>query len=117
MKSHFIKYAVLLGVVLAISGFTAHAQSGDQENRQVKVINRASAPIYHLYISNVDEDNWGPDQLDWNESIGTNQYILINMDDGTGHCLYDIKAVLSDGREAVERHVNVCTIGTWTVYN
>jgi hypothetical protein len=39
----------------------------------------------------------------------------IDIDDGTGHCLYDFKAILTDGREATTRNVNVCTQESWTV--
>lgn len=111
----FSRYAALAVVGAALSGLAARAQSNDNENRVVKVINRASDPIYHLYISNVDENSWGPDQLGYFEWIGTNRYRNFNMDDGTGHCLYDIKAVLSDGREAIQSHFNVCSSSSFSV--
>jgi hypothetical protein len=111
-RSIFAAVAVML--VVASASF-AGAQS--RENRVMRVINRASSPIFHLYYSNVDRDNWGPDQLGFFESIGTNRYEDINVDDGTGHCLYDLKAKLEDGRVVVTRNVNVCTLDTWTVFD
>lgn len=109
------KLMLLAIAVFAFSAIAAKAQSG--ENRVVRVINEASSPIYHLYVSNVDQENWGPDQLGLFESIDSDHYMTFNMDDGSGHCLFDIKAVLRDGRTAVTRRLNVCTMDTWTVYN
>src|SRR4051794_39296279 len=71
-----------------------------QENRNVKIINRASSPIRYLYASNVDNSKWSQDLLGPLNVIFTNYYQIFNLDDSTGHCLYDIKAVLSDGRQA-----------------
>jgi hypothetical protein len=114
MKFIRSKFAVLTILCLMLSALTAHALS-DGENRSVKIINEASTPIYHLYVSNVDENSWGPDQLGLFESIDYNRYRLFNMDDGTGHCLFDLKVVLKDGRYAVHHNFNVCTEGSWTV--
>jgi hypothetical protein len=90
-------------------------QSSDRENREVKVVNETSGSIYHLYISNVDQTQWGPDQLGFFQTIDSDRYRLFNMDDGSGHCLYDLQAVLGDGRKATTRNFNVCTQDTWTV--
>jgi hypothetical protein len=114
MKFHRSRFTFLMIVCLMLGALAARAQS-DRENRTVKIVNETSKPIYHLYVSNVDEENWGPDQLGVFESIDSNHYELFNMDDGTGHCLFDIKAVLSDGSYAVHRSFNVCTEGSWTV--
>jgi hypothetical protein len=41
------------------------------------------------------------------------QDTMINIDDGTGHCHYDFKAVFDDG-DVLERHdINVCEIGSY----
>jgi hypothetical protein len=117
MKFHRSIFTLVMIACLMLGGLAAKASSNDSENRHVKVANEASSPILHLYISNVDEENWGPDQLGDYAIIGYDRYRIINMDDGTGHCLFDIKAVLSDGRYAVRRNFNVCTMNSWTVYN
>lgn len=100
--------SVLLGAPLA------QAQSNDSENRMVQVINRSSSTIFHLYVSNKDNTGWGPDQLGIFGIISPGYYRNFNMDDGTGHCIFDIKAVLQNGREAVSR-LNVCTTNSWAV--
>jgi len=87
-----------------------------QENRRVKIINHASSSIYSFYASNVDSDSWEEDILGV-ETIPPGQSRIVNIDDGTGHCYYDLKAVLRDGRYAIRRKFNVCTEASWTVTN
>ena len=104
------KLAVVLLGLVSITAAVA------QENRHVRIINRASSPIYHLYASNVDRGGWEEDILGL-DVLPTGEYRDANIDDGTGHCLFDLKAVLGDGRTAVRRNFNVCTGSSWTVTN
>ncbi len=107
------RFAICLTAVCALGLSSVSAQAG--ENRYVKVINRTSSSIRYFYASNVDEDRWGYDILGDFVVIFPNHYMEIDIDDGTGHCLYDFKAILTDGREATTRNVNVCTQESWTV--
>ena len=43
-----------------------------------------------------------------------NLSVRINIDDGTGACIYDFKAVFSNGNEATRGKINVCEIGEYT---
>lgn len=109
--AHYAVAVLVLGVALTQPARKASAE----EDRRMEIINHASLPIYHLYISNVDAEQWGPDQLGRYETISPGYYRVFNVDDGSGHCRYDFKAVLSDGRYAVTHNVNVCTQASWTV--
>jgi hypothetical protein len=99
-------------LALLASSTPAHAQS-----RVVEIINDASTPVYHLYVTNVGDSDWGPDQLSAFETIGSYHYRVFNMDDGSGYCLFDLRAVLSDGRVAIRRNFNVCAESSWTITN
>ncbi len=112
MKS--IRRFAIGAAAFCLLGFaTTFAQS--RENRHVRIINRASTSIRYLYATNVDRPNWGYDLLGDFNVILPNYYEDVNIDDGTGHCLYDLRAVLYDGREAITHGVNVCTEESWTV--
>jgi len=104
--------AVLVVFTLVVTTTTASAY---QENRHMRIMNRASSTVDHLYISNAAEEEWGPDQLGENQVIATDHYRDFNVDDGTKHCVYDFKAILHDGREVETTKVNVCTADTWTI--
>ena len=107
------RFAAAVTALCLLTSVTSSAQS--DENRHVKIINRASSPIRYLYASNVNQATWQEDLLGPFTILLPDHYIVANIDDGTGHCLYDLRAVLYDGREAVTPHFNVCTEPSWTV--
>ena len=100
-------------VALALVGLTTIAEA--QENRYVRIINRSSDSIRYFYASNVDRTVWEEDILGPMRIIAPGHYVDVNIDDHSGHCLFDLKAVLWDGRVATERRFNVCTNSSWTV--
>jgi hypothetical protein len=102
-------------VSLCVAGaLVADAQS---ENRHVRIINRSSSSIRYLYVTNVDSRSWGPDLLGDFNVLLPGYYIDEDMDDGTGHCIFDLRATLYDGRVAETRGFNACTQQSWTVYD
>lgn len=105
------KIAVIALSFVSLTAAYLHAQ----EDRHIRVINHASSAIRYLYATNVDRDRWGYDLLGPLNIISPGYYEDFNMDDGTGHCLYDMKAVLFDGRTATSHNFNACTNSTWTV--
>lgn len=83
------------------------------EDRRVVIVNATSYSIEEFYASNVGTDDWEEDILG-QDILLPGQQVTINIDDGTGHCRYDFKAVFDDGDEARKDAVNVCEIGTFT---
>jgi hypothetical protein len=86
-----------------------------QENRRVRIVNQSSSTIRYFYASNVDRHGWEEDILGPMRVIAPGYYVNVNIDDGSGHCLYDLRAVLADNRQAVRYRFNVCTNSSWTV--
>lgn len=83
-------------------------------NRWVTVVNNTSTVMVHFYASNRDRRSWEEDILR-RSVVYPGRKMNVNIDDGTGYCIYDLKAVFSDGGEAVRWGVNVCEVGLWTV--
>ena len=79
-------------------------------DRNVRVINSTSTTMKMFFASNVDVKKWEEDILG-DEILRPGESIGINIDDGTGHCVYDFRALLSDGSEIVKHDINVCRIG------
>ncbi len=85
-------------------------------DRRVVIVNDTSYVITEFYASSVGVDSWqedifGPDVL------YPGQRVSINIDDGTGYCKYDFRAVYEDGDVSVSKGVNVCEIGTYTYHD
>ena len=104
----------LAAIALCLLSLTA-GRAFAEENRKVRIINRSSSPIEYFYASNVDSASWEEDILGRGRVLLPGYYIDVNIDDGTGHCLFDLKAVLANGKKAETRKVNVCRESSWTV--
>lgn len=86
--------------------------AADSQNRRVNIINKRSHTIGRFSASNADENNWQEDILG-SRVLQSGRAVLINIDDGTGHCLYDFKAVLEDGTSSIRKGVNVCRLASY----
>lgn len=83
------------------------------KDRNVDIVNDSGFTITSFYASAVDEDSWQEDMLA-NDTLKDGETLEAEIDDGTDACIYDFKAVFSDGDVAIKRKVNVCEIGTFT---
>ncbi|MDP3341202.1 hypothetical protein [Frigidibacter sp.] len=100
----------IAGAFCAASAFPAAAL-----DRRVQIVNNTGYTIVEFYASNTGTSDWqedilGPDVLPSGSSV------MINIDDGTGYCKYDLLAIFDDGDELMKGDVNVCEVGTFT-YN
>lgn len=84
----------------------------DNQDRRVNIVNRTNFTIMEFYASSVGQNNWQEDILG-SSVLPAGGSVVVNIDDGTGYCLYDLKAVFEDGDEAVKYRVNVCEISTF----
>ncbi|HEY0053698.1 MAG TPA: hypothetical protein VGB49_09820 [Caulobacteraceae bacterium] len=106
-----------LAAALAVMAFTpmasgALAQSGDGRDRRVNIHNETGYTIVRFYASNSGRNNWEEDILG-SGVLPSGRSVRINIDDGSGACLYDFKAVFSDGDELVRYRINVCEISNY----
>jgi len=89
-------------------GVTGGSSGGRTE---LVLINNTGVPIYYVYISSCSSSSWGEDQLGSNVVMPGNTWTW-TMNAGC----YDLKAVDRDGREAVERRVQISGSGKrWTL--
>ena len=88
------------------------ATARDRYDRHVDIVNETGRVIYNFHATNKSVKTWGNDLLGQNV-VQPGQGQRINLDDGTGYCVFDFRVVLDNGR-AIERYrVDVCTVGTW----
>jgi hypothetical protein len=108
-----LKSIITLGLAgfLAVSAFSAASAA----NRKVDIINKTGMTLSEFYASNTGADDWEEDILGSDE-LANGETFEIDVDDGTGACKFDFKAVFTNGTSHVRRGVNVCSISTFT-YN
>ena len=86
----------------------------DGKNRNVTVENVANQSIYYFHASPATSTTWEEDLLG-SGTIPSGESKAFNIDNGTNECFYDLKAVMADGKEVIQRRVNVCTASKWVV--
>lgn len=95
--------------VLFVSTASAQAQ-----NRWVTIENATGVTMREFYASNRDQRTWGRDWFG-SSMLYSGQTVDFDIDDGSGYCLYDLKAVFVDGDEVTSMGFNVCELGTWRI--
>lgn len=112
MIKQFARRAVLAAAVSAMALGTMGFQSNDGENRRVRVINVTGVTMTHFYASSSGQVVWQEDMLG-RDVLGSGASVMMNIDDGTGACLYDFKARFADGDELKRFRINVCEVSEY----
>ena len=112
MFNSFARRAFLTAAVAVVAMGTMAFQSNDGNDRRVRIINATGVTMTHFYASNSGEEDWQEDILG-QDVLRSGASVVINIDDGTGACLYDFKARFSDGDELERYRINVCQISEY----
>jgi hypothetical protein len=108
-----LKKLTITSVMAVVASIGLAAAPANAQDRHVEVINETQHSIVQFFASNVDRGSWEEDILG-EDVLPVGQSVNINIDDGSGACLYDFKAVFEDGEELVRNGIDVCTTTTYT---
>ena len=98
-----------LASVLGLCAATIMCTVAHAENREVKIINETDAALVEFHASNAGTSDWEEDLLG-QDTVRPNGYFVADIDDGSGYCRFDFKAVFNDGQTVVKYGVDVCRI-------
>lgn len=98
---------------LAALALVAMSGMATAQNRVVEIVNDTGLTMMEFYASNVDRGSWEEDILGA-DVLPSGYSVDIDIDDGSGQCLFDFRAVFEDGSEADDYRVNVCELATFT---
>jgi hypothetical protein len=105
--------AVAEPVFVAKTAASAPAtQSRDGYNRRVRIHNQTGWTMLRFYASDSRQDSWEEDILG-DDVLSSGESIVMNIDDGSGACVYDFKAEFTNGQELTRMNVNVCEIADY----
>ena len=99
---------------LAVAAFVLSAPAAQAAGKTatVKIVNKSNWAIHELYLSPVNVEEWGPDQLR-QQVIEPNATFTLS---GIPCDTWDVKLVDQDGDECVVPDVDICGgSGTWTI--
>jgi hypothetical protein len=96
-------------LVLAAALFAAGVSSVAALDRRVRINNYTSYDIIEFYASHRDASSWQEDILG-RDILPAGSSVMINIDDGTGYCVFDFRAVFEDGEVLEKFGNNVCEL-------
>ena len=99
-------------VAVTAAAASAPVQSRDGRNRRVRIHNNTGWTMLRFYASNTSRSDWEEDILG-DDVLANNASIVMNIDDGTGACLFDFKAEFTNGQSLIRNNVNVCEIADY----
>lgn len=108
--SNRLKAELALAVMVATTALTPGMAAA--EDRRVRIINETRHIIVRFYASNVNATSWEEDILG-SSVLKPGGSVTVNIDDGSGYCLFDFKAVFDDGNSLVRQRVDVCKISSY----
>jgi hypothetical protein len=111
------KISIARRVALAVAAMSisvAAAGSAAAADRHVNVVNSTGRTLTHFYASNVNDPNFHGDILG-TSVLRAGGVWRVNFDDGSGACVFDIRAKFSDGEVKTWTGLNVCTATTLTI--
>ena len=100
-------------VTLLAAGGLLVASVASAADRRVEIVNKTGLTITEFYASNTGASEWEEDILG-TDILANGDTVEVNIDDGTGKCRFDFKAVFQNGAELVRNNINVCQISTFT---
>ena len=77
------------------------------------LVNKTGVEINAVYVSPSKSNDWEEDILG-DDVLENGQNVRINIDDGSGACVYDFKAEFTNGQELTRSRINVCEIGEYS---
>lgn len=99
-------------IAVTAAAASAPVQSSDGRNRRVRIHNTTGWTMLRFFASNTSRSDWEEDILG-DDVLANNASIVLNIDDGTGACLFDFKAEFTNGQELIRNNVNVCEIADY----
>lgn len=109
---HFRSFAVAAATVISLAGCATDVPLADGavvENRNVIITNATGQTIWRFYGSRVTTSSWEEDILG-SSILSNGDSVNIDFDDGTGSCMFDMKAEFRDGSSKVLNNVDVCAV-------
>jgi len=96
----------------APAGVIKVTQSRDGYNRRVAIHNQTGWTMLRFYASDSRTSSWEEDILGTG-TLANGRQITINIDDGSGACVYDFKAEFTNGQSLTRMNINVCQIADY----
>jgi hypothetical protein len=83
-------------------------------DRPIELANNTRMAIVEIYAAPVGTGRWRRDLLG-DEILPPANSILVNMENTTGNCRFDVKVIFDDGTSLLRRDVNLCELDRYAI--
>lgn len=105
------KYVLAGLATLVLVGIPGLANA---EDLKFKLTNHSSRAIANFYTSPTTTTDWQEDVLG-EDTIPPGQTDEITIADGSTQCVYDMKFIMEDKAEAIEKGIDLCKLAEYTL--
>ena len=98
---------VLLGSALPVAA----------EDIYFTLYNESSRSLHYFYAAPTVSRSWGGDLLAGGHTLRAGATGTVTIADGSTECYYDFKFVMADSSETVVNEIDICSLGSYTVYD
>jgi hypothetical protein len=103
---------LVLAFVLCALGAMTMLSAATVPSSAITIVNNSSWEIHHLYLSPVDNEAWGPDQLSQTINPGATITLNVSWDQPT------VKLVSEDQNGCfLDKTIDATSNGSWTITN
>ena len=103
----------LMGAIVAV-GLVAMPVASFAEDLTFVLTNGSSYAVKSFFTSPADIDNWEEDVFGENY-LPAGNHVNVTIGDGREQCVYDMKFVLEDDSEFLEKGIDLCELGEYTL--
>lgn len=79
--------------------------------------NESSRSLHYFYAAPSVSRNWGPDLLRGGYTLRAGYNGTVTIADDFSECFYDFKFVMADRSETVVNEIDICSLGSYTIYD
>ncbi|MDR3474235.1 MAG: hypothetical protein P4M09_21510 [Devosia sp.] len=84
------------------------------EDLKFTLTNNSARAVKNFYTSPTTTTDWQEDVLG-EDTIAPGQSDEITIADGSTQCVYDMRFVMEDGAELVDKDIDLCKLGEYTL--
>jgi hypothetical protein len=106
MKTILMAGAAVLFFALPMSVYAADVK--------FDIINQSARAVNNFYTSPADTTDWQEDVLG-SDTIAPGASEEIDITTDGDQCLYDMRFIMEDNAELIEKGINVCTLSSYTL--
>lgn len=81
------------------------------------LINESRRSLHYFYATPANSNDWGPDLLRGGHTLRAGYNGTVTIADGSTECYYDFLFVMNDDSQTQVDDINICDLGSYTIYD